>query len=117
MLNSLIGFKDESNQKSLQNINPFLEEYCISEKMEVEEMSYPQMKMIDMGFWQVVFDLDESKGIKTAHREKRMDSFSEKSLIISAFPSCLSNVKPGRYLYLEILIQYTIMNDLQKNSF
>ena len=39
------------------------------------------MKIIDMGFWQVVFDLDESKGIKTAHREKRMDRFSEKSLL------------------------------------
>lgn len=32
-----------------------------------EMMEYPQMKMIDMGFWQVGFDLDTSKGIKTAH--------------------------------------------------
>ena len=36
-------------------------------KMEVEGMPYPQMKMIDMGFWQVGFDLDTSKGINTAH--------------------------------------------------
>lgn len=39
----------------------------VREKMEVEGMPYPQMKMIDMGFWQVGFDLDTNKGIKTAH--------------------------------------------------
>ena len=39
----------------------------IREKMEVEGMPYPQMKMLDMGFWQVGFDLDTNKGIKTAH--------------------------------------------------
>ena len=39
----------------------------VREKMEVEGMSYPQMKMIDMGFWQVGFDLDTGKGIKTTH--------------------------------------------------
>lgn len=136
-----IGFKDENNQKLLQDINSFLEQYydkirhevkeqelknqlsytlitkilmgtlgCVPaydryfiagiknqkvatgnynirsimqlvnfyeknedrlepvrEKMEVEGMPYSQMKMIDMGFWQVGFDLDTSKGIKTAH--------------------------------------------------
>ena len=136
-----IGFRDESNQKLLQDINSFLEQYydkirhevkeqelknqlsftlitkilmgtlgCVPaydryfiagiknqkvatgnynirsimqlvnfyeknadrlepvrEKMEVEGMPYPQMKMIDMGFWQVGFDLDASKGIKNAH--------------------------------------------------
>lgn len=39
----------------------------VREKMEVEGMTYPQMKMIDMGFWQVGFDLDTNKGIKNAH--------------------------------------------------
>ena len=39
----------------------------VREKMEVEGMPYPQMKMIDMGFWQVGFDLDTNKGIKNAH--------------------------------------------------
>ena len=39
----------------------------IREKMEVEGMPYPQMKMIDMGFWQVGFDLDTNKGIQNAH--------------------------------------------------
>lgn len=37
------------------------------EKMEVEGMPYPQMKMLDMGFWQVGFELDANKGIQTAH--------------------------------------------------
>lgn len=40
---------------------------CVREKMEVAGMLYPQMKMLDMGFWQVGFELDISKGIKTAH--------------------------------------------------
>lgn len=136
-----IGFKDDSNQKLLQDINSFLEQYydkirhkvkeqelknqlsftlitkilmgtlgCVPaydryfiagiknqkvatgnynirsvmqlvnfyeknadrlepvrEKMEVEGMPYPQMKMIDMGFWQIGFDLDKNKGIKNAH--------------------------------------------------
>ena len=39
----------------------------VREKMEVEGMPYPQMKVIDMGFWQVGLELDTSKGIKTAH--------------------------------------------------
>ena len=39
----------------------------VREKMEVEGMTYPQMKMIDMGFWQIGFDLDKNKGIKNAH--------------------------------------------------
>lgn len=39
----------------------------VREKMEVDGMPYPQMKMLDMGFWQIGFDLDMNKGIKTAH--------------------------------------------------
>lgn len=37
------------------------------EKMEFEGMTYPQMKMLDMGFWQIGFELDASNGIQTAH--------------------------------------------------
>ena len=37
------------------------------EKMKVEGMPYPQMKMLDMGFWQVGFELDTNKGIQTAY--------------------------------------------------
>lgn len=36
-------------------------------KMKVEDMPYPQMKVLDMGFWQLGFDLDMNRGIKTAH--------------------------------------------------
>lgn len=39
----------------------------LREKMEAEGMSYPQMKMIDMGFWQVGFEFDINKGIKIAY--------------------------------------------------
>lgn len=39
----------------------------VREKMKIEGMPYPQMKMIDMGFWQVGFELDTNKGIQTAH--------------------------------------------------
>ena len=36
-------------------------------KMEIEGLLYPQMKMIDMGFWQIGFDLDTNKGIQNTH--------------------------------------------------
>ena len=136
-----IGFKDDSNQKLLQDINSFLEQYydkirhkvkeqelknqlsftlitkilmgtlgCVPaydryfiagiknqkvatgsyniksilqladfyernesrlepvrENMRVYDLPYPQMKMIDMGFWQIGFDLDTNKEINVAH--------------------------------------------------
>lgn len=40
---------------------------CVRGKMEVAGMPYPQMKMLDMAFWQVGFELDINKGINTAH--------------------------------------------------
>ena len=39
----------------------------VREKMRVYDLPYPQMKMLDMGFWQIGFDLDTKKGIKVAH--------------------------------------------------
>ena len=36
-----------------------------------------------------------------------------KNLIFRDFLSYLSNVKIGRYLYWEVMRQYTMMNDLQ----
>ena len=59
-LNSIMQLVEfyERNSKRLEPVR---------EKMEVEGMLYPQMKMLDMGFWQVGFDLDTNKGIKTAH--------------------------------------------------
>lgn len=35
--------------------------------MKVCDLQYPQMKMLDMGFWQIGFDLDTNKGITKAH--------------------------------------------------
>ena len=35
--------------------------------LKVYGLPYPQMKMLDMGFWQVGFELDEKKGNKIAH--------------------------------------------------
>lgn len=60
------------NLKSIMQLVDFYEKNSarfepVREKMEVEGMPYPQMKMIDMGFWQVGFDLDTNKGIKNAH--------------------------------------------------
>lgn len=60
------------NLKSIMQIVDFYEKNSarlelVREKMEVEGMPYPQMKVIDMGFWQVGLELDTSKGIKTAH--------------------------------------------------
>lgn len=48
-------------EKNVDRLEP------IREKMKVYDLPYPQMKMLDMGFWQIGFDLDTSKGIKTAH--------------------------------------------------
>ena len=60
------------NIKSIMQLVDFYEknadqlEYA-REKMEIEGLLYPQMKMIDMGFWQIGFDLDKNKGIQNAH--------------------------------------------------
>lgn len=60
------------NLKSIMQLVDFYEKNSarlepVRGKMEVEGMPYPQMKMIDMGFWQVCFELDTNKGIQTAH--------------------------------------------------
>ncbi|HEM3617947.1 TPA: hypothetical protein U1C83_001840 [Streptococcus suis] len=60
------------NIKSIMQLVDFYEknadqlEYA-REKMEIEGLLYPQMKMIDMGFWQIGFDLDTNKAIQNAH--------------------------------------------------
>lgn len=60
------------NLKSIMQLVDFYEKNFarfepVREKMEVEGMPYPQMKMIDMGFWQVGLELDTNKRIQTAH--------------------------------------------------
>ena len=37
--------------------------------LRVGKREYPQMKMIDMGFWQIGFDLDMNKGIQKVQNE------------------------------------------------
>lgn len=54
------------NLKSILQLVDFYEKNSarlesVREKMEVEGMPYPQMKLLDMGFWQVGFDLDTNK--------------------------------------------------------
>lgn len=39
------------------------------ETLIVGKEKYPQMKMIDMGFWQIGFDLDMNKGIQKVQKE------------------------------------------------
>lgn len=72
------GVKDQKvstgnyNLSSLLKLVDFYEEnYSELEqarsKMEVCGLPYPQMKVLDMGFWQIGFDKDENKGINKAH--------------------------------------------------
>ena len=39
----------------------------VREKMKVEGMPYPQMKMLDMGFWKIGFDFDASRRINASY--------------------------------------------------
>lgn len=68
----IAGIKDQKvatgnyNIRSIMKLVKFYEKNAdrlepIREKMEVEGMTYPQMKLLDMGFWQVGFDLDTNK--------------------------------------------------------
>ena len=72
------GVKDQKvstgnyNLSSLLKLVDFYEEnYSELEqtrsKMEVCGLPYPQMKVLDMGFWQIGFDKDLNKGISKAH--------------------------------------------------
>ena len=36
-------------------------------KMNVEGLEYPQLKVLDMGFWKIGFDADLSKGHSKSH--------------------------------------------------
>lgn len=37
------------------------------QRMEVYYLQYPQMKLLDMGFWQIGFEKDTKKGLQIAH--------------------------------------------------
>lgn len=52
------------NLKSIMKLVDFYEKNSVRlepvrEKMEVDGMPYPQMKMLDMGFWRIGFELDK----------------------------------------------------------
>lgn len=58
------------NIKSVLKLVDFYEKNAyrlepVRKEMIVDDLPYPQMKMIDMGFWQIGFDLD--KGLQVAH--------------------------------------------------
>lgn len=58
--NSIISLVDfyEQNEGELEDARSGL---------KVCGLSYPQMKLLDMGFWQIGFDMDQDKGLKVAH--------------------------------------------------
>lgn len=60
------------NRSSLRKLIDFYEENAqifepIINQMKIGNIPYPEMKLLDMGFWQIGFDLDTKKGIKIAH--------------------------------------------------
>ena len=38
-------------------------------KMKIEDITYPQMKILDMGFWQIGFNLDMKKKMNNTHQK------------------------------------------------
>ena len=60
------------NERSLLKLVDFYEnnhdelEVC-RKKLKVEGLPYPQMKLLDMGLWQIGFENDPDKGLQTAH--------------------------------------------------
>lgn len=39
----------------------------VRQELKVYDLLYPQMKLLDMGFWQIGFEIDVNKGLKVAH--------------------------------------------------
>jgi hypothetical protein len=74
----IAGVKDQKvttgnyNIKSVLRLVDFYEKNAVRledarKKMSVFDLPYPQMKMLDMGFWQIGFELDPDKGLLIAH--------------------------------------------------
>ena len=74
----ITGLKDQKvstglyNMRSLLKLVDFYEENkdkleAARDGLNVDGMPYPQMKLLDMGFWQIGFDLDTEKGLQVAH--------------------------------------------------
>ena len=74
----IVGLKDQKvstslyNMRSLLRLADFYEENkdqleAVRDGLKVNSLPYPQMKMLDMGFWQIGFELDMKKGLQVAH--------------------------------------------------
>ncbi len=74
----IVGLKNQKistgtyNIRSLLRLVDFYEENrdkfeTVRNGLTVNNLPYPQMKMLDMGFWQIGFELDTEKGLKAAH--------------------------------------------------
>lgn len=72
------GIKDQKvstgnyNLQSLLKLVDFYEKNSarleeIRRVLKVYDLPYPQMKLLDMGFWQIGFEKDTSKGLQVAH--------------------------------------------------
>lgn len=59
-IGSLLGLVDfyEKNQIKFEKVR---------KDLKVHGLSYPQMKLLDMGFWQIGFEKDSNRGLKVAH--------------------------------------------------
>lgn len=60
------------NLKSLLNLVDFYEENRaklekVRKTLKFCSIKYPQMKLLDMGFWQIGFENDPYKGLKKSH--------------------------------------------------
>lgn len=74
----IAGIKAQGVATGNYNINSILKLVDFYEKnadrlepvrkgMLVYDLLYPQMKMFDMGFWQIGLELDTQKGLKVPH--------------------------------------------------
>lgn len=72
------GIKDQNVSTGSFNLNSLLKLVDFYEKntiplekarqgLKVYGMTYPQMKLLDMGFWQIGFEKDSNKGLQIAH--------------------------------------------------
>ena len=74
----IMGLKNQKVSTGLYNIRSLLKLVDFYEAnnaqleaardgLKVNGLPYPQMKMLDMGFWQIGFELDTKKGLQIAH--------------------------------------------------
>ena len=72
-----VGIQKYGNN-SLIKVCEFYEKYneeleVVRLNMNVAGLEYPQLKILDMGFWKIGFDADLSKGHSKLHQEEKTD--------------------------------------------